>query len=157
MTLSNPHLLEEADEPYRSLWTWHALEELEHSAVALTVWKRVTRDSPAFRNYFRRIWALMFITGWIAHRLTLNSKAYLGRYGIGASLPFWRGYLRVLFVRPGYLRRGFGTYLRYFRPGFDPTRLRDGQLIEGGRARLSAFLGSPDGAAAIQSSVGTGE
>lgn len=46
--------LEHAVSPYRDLWTWHALEELEHKAVAFDVFRRASADFFPGKAYFLR-------------------------------------------------------------------------------------------------------
>jgi predicted metal-dependent hydrolase len=53
--LANVHLLGGAEEHYAALWRWHALEEVEHKAVAFDVYEAVYGTGGA--AYVRRVGA----------------------------------------------------------------------------------------------------
>src|SRR3546814_5858565 len=52
--LSNPRHLKDAPDEARRLWEWHALEEIEHKAVAFDTWAYATRDWSPLRRWLSR-------------------------------------------------------------------------------------------------------
>lgn len=112
---SEPHFLR--------LWTWHALEETEHKAVAYDVWARVIGRGPlAYLNRSAGLiaatvifWALVAEFHWEMVRADRSLPT-----GLRARLRGYGGLLRYMFVRPGFLRRIIPEWFDYFRPGFHP-------------------------------------
>ena len=126
--LSRKELLAGAHPEQAGLWRWHAVEEIEHKAVAYDTFLHVTRDWPRFRR-----WKLKTIMMLIASRkfLTMRYRAamdLLRQDGITG----WRaraGILRYAFVKPGLLRRIAPHWIAYFLPGFHPWNRDDRYLI----------------------------
>ncbi len=136
ITLRNPALLEAAAAPYRKLWMWHALEELEHQAVALNVFKSATADMPAWKRYLLRTGAM---NGFLFHFSIImirSMKAYARQDNQKTGLVFWAKTINRLWGRQGYARLGVGTFLRYYSPWFDPSNNPNADLIERGREWL---------------------
>jgi predicted metal-dependent hydrolase len=64
--LSRPHLFDGFDDNLRQLWLWHALEELEHKAVAFNVYRAVFgngKESLAQRRRSMRTVSVGFVMG----------------------------------------------------------------------------------------------
>lgn len=107
------------------LWRWHALEETEHKAVAYDVFLEATKRWTGFERYRRRTIAMVLIT--------LNFTAHIARYAAmlleadGMDPKAARKAVRrFLWRKPGIFRRGWRTYLAWYRPGFHPwDRPRD--------------------------------
>jgi len=82
--LSRPHLFDGFDPNLRQLWLWHALEELEHKAVAFNVYRAVFgkgADSLAQRRRSMRTVSLGFVMGvatMTGNLLWQDRKASLG-------------------------------------------------------------------------------
>lgn len=141
--LRAPHMLEGAPPAYRRLWMWHALEEMEHKAVALDVFNHATRHLPRWRRYLLRIGAMNgTIIGFFV-LLLRNVHLYARQDGVKTGFRFWMRFLGVLFIDPGYSRLTAGSFLQYYLPGFDPRRRDDRAVIESGRAWLKEAMASP--------------
>ena len=86
--LRHPKMLDGAEPAYRRLWMWHALEEMEHKAVALDVFNHATRDMPGWKRYFLRIGAMNgTILGFIALTdasplFVAKEKGIFAKYGM---------------------------------------------------------------------------
>ena len=127
-----------ADPEVANLWRWHAIEEIDHKAVAYDTWLHATLDWSRGRRW--RVKALMMLVitkNFLAHRIadTLDLLAQDGLTG-------WRVRLRLLsylFAKPGVLRRIFPAWLAYFMPGFHPWNTDDRALIAGAEKDLAAF------------------
>jgi hypothetical protein len=112
------------------LWTWHALEESEHKAVAYDVYEAVGGTYP------RRV-ALMLVTTAIFFGEVANVHVRFLR--AGGELWNVRGWLRAMsyfWVRPGLFRKLVPAYLDYFRPGFHPDDRDTASLLATWRERL---------------------
>lgn len=145
-TLRYPELFDGAEPAYRNLWMWHALEEMEHKAVALDVFNHATRNMPAWKRYLLRTGAMNgTVVGFILISLR-NIRLFAKHDGISTGPGYWWQFLKVLFINPGYWRRTILPFLSYYRPGFDPRRKDDLDLIERGRAWLEREM-VPDQAA----------
>jgi uncharacterized protein len=112
----------------RAMWTWHAIEEIEHKGVAFDTYMHITRDLRPMKR-----WAIRSIVFWrvsrnfIANRVT-DALALLAQDGITG----WRVKARLwwyLLGSPGVLRQVAWAWLAYFRPGFHPWDHDDRALI----------------------------
>jgi uncharacterized protein len=126
--LTTPALREAAAEPLRSLWIWHAIEELDHKSVAFDVYQAVSGDH-ASRVFWMAVTTLEFVVGTgVYHLMTLAKDGQLKQpHKVMARwLDFWgpRGHFTRLI--PG--------YLRYFRRDFHPAQ-------EDHRALIARFEG----------------
>lgn len=140
MTLRDPALIEHAAPAYRRLWMWHALEELEHKAVALDVLHAVTPDLPGWKRYFLRVAAMNATIFPFLILFLRNVPIYMRTDGIKTGFRFWGRFFWVVFVSPGFWRRCFWPLMRYYLPGFDPRNSDDGELVRKGRDWLARDL-----------------
>ena len=110
-------VLAQADHRMRAMYAWHAMEEMEHKAVAFDVLQKVAKV-----GYLRRTLALVFVTLGFNLNVMLNTSYMLKidgfsraqRWKMGAKGLWW------LFGWNGLYSRLTGKYLRYFKPGFHP-------------------------------------
>ncbi len=133
--LSNPRHFANSDPKIVAMWHWHAIEEIEHKAVAFDTYLYATRSwSRRKRWQLKSIMMLVVTKNFIAHRIrdTLDLLAQDGLTG-------WKVKARVLwylFGTPGVLRRISPAWLAYFLPGFHPWNHDDRALIAGAEAGL---------------------
>ncbi|MFC3711588.1 metal-dependent hydrolase [Sphingoaurantiacus capsulatus] len=133
--LTNPEMFDGASEEARRMWTWHAIEEVEHKAVAFDTYMHITRElKPAKR------WAIRSLVFWRVSKNFVRGRSrdaleLLRQDGI-TGWAAWKGLLNYLLVRPGALRKVFPMWLSYFRPGFHPWDHDDRHLIEKVEAEL---------------------
>jgi predicted metal-dependent hydrolase len=116
--LKRPALMDRAAPAYRRLWRWHALEEVEHAAVAVQVLRAVDSKMPAWRRYLSRV-AILFVAVSSLVTFALQNVAMILQPG-GGRLS-WRLRLRLLWVllgSPGFLRGLVVPCLAYCRPGY---------------------------------------
>jgi predicted metal-dependent hydrolase len=106
---------ERADPEMRALYLWHAVEEVEHKAVAFDVYQRFAGGS-----YWLRVRAMLMITVYLHLRVSalmghmfevdrLQDRRAIVRRGL------WR-----LYGPRGLLTRMLPSYLAWFKPGFHP-------------------------------------
>lgn len=126
--LTHPHELTKADPEVAALWRWHAIEEIEHKAVAYDTWLHATNAWSRWQRWRVKCVMMLLITkNFLTHRIQ-DSLDLLAQDG----LTGWRVRLQLLaflFGKPGVLRRVFPAWLAYFMPGFHPWNLNDRALI----------------------------
>lgn len=127
LLLSDPRLLDGADQTMAALWRWHAVEENEHKAVAFDVYERVGGNLPE-RAGVMLIASLIFWAKVLEHQVRMMHAD-----GIAGSPRQWWAVGRFLFVSPGPMPKLIPLYLEYFRPGFHPWKLDNRDLLEAWR------------------------
>jgi predicted metal-dependent hydrolase len=114
----------------RALWTWHALEELDHKAVAFDVYQATGG------SYLLRVLVMASVSvGFLQKIASLHARLMVADGQVRPSI--WaRGLWRCWGPR-GYFSALLPAYLRYFKPSFHPWDKDDAALI----ARSEAELG----------------
>jgi hypothetical protein len=130
-----------------ALWKWHAIEEIEHKAVAFDTFLAVTQDMPRFKR-----WALRSVVMWrVSKQFVIarmrNMRVFFEQDGINTTRT-WLRTLNYLWIYPGILRRIIPAWLAFFRPGFHPWDIDDRSLVTRHEAQLQAIPSYNDGLAA---------
>ena len=126
--LAHPRHFVGADPEVAALWRWHAIEEIEHKAVAYDTWLHATRGWSRFKRW--RVKALMMLVvtkNFLVYRIR-DSLSLLAQDGI-TGWTARRRLLAYLLWKPGVLRRIFPAWVAYFLPGFHPWKIDDRSLI----------------------------
>jgi hypothetical protein len=135
LLLTDASLRERFHETMLPLWYWHAIEELDHKAVAFDVYQA------AGGGYARRVlWMAGASLGLISAAMVIQWHL-LKREEKPVGL---RGWLRGLqrYAGPGgYLAAVMPAYLRYYRRDFHPWQEDDRRLISEAERALHAMLG----------------
>lgn len=113
----DPTVLGQADHRMRAMYAWHAMEEMEHKAVAFDVLQKVAKA-----GYFRRTFALVMVTFLFNLNVALTTRYMLKVDGFSrwqrikmfAKGTWW------LFGIGGLYTRMIPSYLSFFKPGFHP-------------------------------------
>ncbi|HEY9090726.1 metal-dependent hydrolase [Parasphingorhabdus sp.] len=134
--LSNPAHLAGADMEAHRMWRWHAVEEIEHKAVAYDTWLHATRDIPGVKRWSLRSLA-MLIAGVRFHFVIFRNTADLLRQDGLNNMRTWIGLLAYLYGKPGAMRVLLGHMIGYFRPGFHPWQRDDSGLARQALATLT--------------------
>lgn len=131
LLLRSPELQERLHPGFRALWLWHAVEEIDHKAVAFDVYRHVG-GGYAWRALTHVAAGPIFIVAILAftHRL-LRAR---GRHH---DVPLRLRGLRDLFGRRGYVTRVLPAWARYLRPSFHPWQHDDRALVERWEAALA--------------------
>lgn len=116
--LRRPELMAAAAPAYRRLWRWHALEELEHSAVALRVLRAAPTGLAPWKRYLLRVVVLNAVFAQMIWLAVGNMHAMLRAAGVRTGLRTRLRLAWLLFGRPGFLRGLVGPYFAYMRPGY---------------------------------------
>lgn len=132
---SDSHDLDGAPEAAIRLWSWHAMEEIEHKAVAYDTFLAVTRQWSPARRYLLRTHSMLLATMILFSTITANMRDLYREDGLKGRRIWWQTIV-YLFGRGGILRRIIPDYLRYFRPGFHPWLHDDRDLLGRTAARL---------------------
>ncbi|RAU19837.1 metal-dependent hydrolase [Nitrincola tibetensis] len=140
LILKDPKVLAKVTPVYRDLWTWHALEEMEHKAVAFDVYQLVTRNLSPWKRYMLRVGALFAVTIDIHRMLLINFNEMLTHRGESKGPKMWLKSAWSLFGNPGYYRRVIFHYLRFYSPFFHPWKGDDGKLMRQGRQELNNMM-----------------
>ena len=125
--LRNPVHFEGASEEAARMWRWHAMEEIEHKAVAYDTLVTAVRGGPVGRWVLRSL-VMMLATLLFAYTITRN-VADLFKQDRMAGPRAWGGMFNYLWGSPGLARRLIPAYLAYYRPGFHPWEVDDRHLL----------------------------
>ena len=126
--LKHPEQFGKAEGDLAELWRWHAVEEIEHKAVAFDTWVHSTRNLPRPRRWLMRAVVMGDVTCRFLYNRSVDALELLAQDGITGWRARWR-LLHYLTVRPGILRKLVPAWLAWFRPGFHPWQVDDRDLI----------------------------
>jgi hypothetical protein len=129
--LSDPRLLDGAHPEMAALWRWHAVEELEHKAVAFDVYKA------AGGPYLERVLVMLVVTVIFWAKVIEQQARMMAADGLFATVREWAALLRFLFIKPGGLQKLARPYLAYFHPRFHPSDLDHSHLVAPWREALT--------------------
>jgi hypothetical protein len=112
--LRHPEWIADAEPALRRLWEWHAVEELEHKAVAFEAYRA------AGGGYWRRVlWFLhVSLVFWFDN--FIQTAHNLQRDGALWRPGTWLSAARMWFGRRGLAWHMAGPVLHYFSPRFHP-------------------------------------
>jgi uncharacterized protein len=118
-----------ADAEAQALWRWHAIEEIEHKAVAFDTYMAVSKKTPGPLRWLRRSLVMIISTVLLVDTVGANMRDLLAQDGVKGWRAF-SGSLNYVFVKPGIARQVAGLYFKYFLPGFHPWAHDDRALIK---------------------------
>ena len=143
------NMMGSADPRVYAMYAWHAMEEMEHKAVAFDVMQKVAKV-----GYFTRVLALMELTfTFVLSILYITNKllkadgfSLFKRIGLFTKGMWW------LYGPGGLFSSSVRVYASYYKPGFHPwqedvtssyrvwldTFNRTGDVLEAGRMVLDA-------------------
>jgi hypothetical protein len=119
-TLADQRMFAGCDAEATALWSWHAVEESEHRAVAFDVYREVTAGSPW--AYPRRAGAMIVLLPAFAAGVLAFTLILVWRDRRVTDLRGWGTLWRCLFDRPGQLRGVGRGVIDFLRPSFHPIR-----------------------------------
>ncbi|MES2091702.1 MAG: metal-dependent hydrolase [Pseudomonadota bacterium] len=110
-------VLESADPRMRAMYAWHAMEEIEHKAVAFDVMQKIAKVW-----YPRRVLAMMEVTlGFTIHALLITRYMLkVDGFSRWERTKMWAKGLWWLYKPGGLFLSIFGHYIQYYKPGFHP-------------------------------------
>jgi predicted metal-dependent hydrolase len=120
----------------RRMWQWHAIEEIEHKAVAFDTFLAATQHFTPFRRWWVRCVSMVISTIMFFQFIHFGVREFFRRDGIDNHRS-WIALFRYLWIRPGIMRRVAPGYFAYYKPGFHPWRVDDRALIADVEAALA--------------------
>lgn len=138
--LSLPNIMEVADEDYKALWNWHALEETEHKAVAYDVFQTVIGKDDNLGAYALRSFALVAATSiffsifipFFVHNIRIKGGLF--------DLNGWKDVARLTWGKKGIFRYITPLWFDWFKPGFHPWDHDNHHYLEEFEERLAYVL-----------------
>ncbi len=144
--LTHPDLLQRAEVEMRRVWSWHAVEEVEHKSVCFDCWHVATQDWSPLRRWWARCSTLLIISiGFFKNRVR-GQMHLLGQDGWSRRAALV-AIMRFAFGKGGIGRTAMRDWLRWFKPGFAPWQIDDRHLIPLGESAF-ADAATPQPAAA---------
>jgi hypothetical protein len=133
--LSRPEYLRHADPESAAMWRWHAVEEIEHKAVAYDTYRHATRGWKRGKRWKLKAIVMARVTwNFVRHRIR-DTLILLAQDGLTGRRVRWRLFA-YLFWKPGVLRRVVPAWISYFLPGFHPWNQDDRALIASAQAEF---------------------
>lgn len=127
--LRHPEVLSTLDDDAIKLWVWHAIEEIEHRAVAFDVYQHVYGDDKIRRMIMRSVTTgFSSLTFYSATRLFIQDKK--------KSLPKIGGNLFGIYLLGKMLIQLAPEYLAYYKAEFHPTEIDYSNLVAYWKKRL---------------------
>lgn len=126
--LANPEHLGGASNEARRMWQWHAIEEIEHKAVAFDTYLHATRNMTPFRRWLKRS-VVMIFTSIRFHYVIFRNTADLLRQDGRNDWATWKVLLAWLYGRHGLMRAMALSIFGYIKPGFHPWEIDDRSLL----------------------------
>lgn len=132
--LGDPRSLEGAHPTMAKLWRWHSLEETEHKAVAMDVFRTVSGNRLV--AWLRRCITFLLSTFGIQCCIWYMLIATAHRSGKLFDFRGWFSLVKYLWLKPGVYRKQIPSWLRYFLPGFHPWDINSRAELEQWQAEL---------------------
>jgi len=131
--MAHPELFDGTPAEIERMWRWHAIEETEHKAVAFDVFMEVTRHWTPWQRWRRRMLSMGIVTWNFTRNIAKYSAMLLVAEGYSpeAARKAVRSYL---WGKPGLFRRGWRTYLAWYRPHFHPWDIDNRHELKGWKA-----------------------
>ena len=117
------------------MWAWHAMEEVEHKAVAFDVYLAATRRWPRIAVWALRCVTMIGATVVLFAFVTAHIRDLFRDDGID-DRRHWGGLWRYLFGQGGILRAVTPSYFRWYKPGFHPWDEDDNAILDAARRTL---------------------
>lgn len=127
--LKNPEILDNVDPTIRKMLIWHAVEEIEHKAVAFDVYRlKVNNEKLRKRVMFISIISLFARIAYYQLMLLKADRHF-------PSLKEWIEATRFFWGKKGILRDNLKSMRLFFRTGFHPWDIDQHALIENWQER----------------------
>ena len=112
-------ILQDTDPRIRAMYAWHAIEEIEHKAVAFDVMQKA-----AHVGYLTRILAMLHVSwGLPLHTFIIMAHMFkVDGFSFGQRLRLWARGLWWLYKPGGLYLPVMGHYFEYYKPGYHPWK-----------------------------------
>lgn len=122
--LGKPQWVQDAQEPLKTLWTWHSAEEIEHKSVAFDVYHAIGGGFARRVAWYVYVGLVFSLDSMVqtTHCLYRDGQLFTWRTWCSALGFFWGG--------NGLFWFGLPQYLAYFSPRFSPWKHNNRALAE---------------------------
>lgn len=127
--ISDEKILESTFPEFSELFTWHAIEEIEHKGVAFDLFKEIGGSEK-----IRKRMLVLATVGLSLHLVELIIKMHI-KDKHWPSLHEWRVAFRALFGSNGIIRKMWPHYKAFYRDDFHPWSHDNMYLIKGWQQR----------------------
>lgn len=127
--LRHPEQMAGSQENYERMWRWHALEEVEHKAVAYDVYEKCIGRGP--RNWAERT-AAMSLAMALFWPILMSFYWQMSQADENCRKQGWRGHLKLanfMLGKPGFIRRMIPEWMSYFQYSFHPWQQNNADLL----------------------------
>ena len=131
--LAEPVHLEGATPEAKRMWRWHAMEEIEHKAVAYDTYMAGLRKAGPVRRWTLRSLTMFVTTFFFLDRIITNLSDFYSQDGINTPKTWWKTF-QYAFFKPGIFGHVVKSYFSYYRPGFHPWEEDDRDLLADAQA-----------------------
>lgn len=114
--LRHPSWFAGVDPKYAAIWYWHAVEEVEHKAVAFNVYKAIGG------GYGMRIVGILVASAAFNKDLLTHTIGFIRKDKKLSDYRVWWQAFKFIFIHPASLFQMMPGYLRYFSPWFHPDK-----------------------------------
>lgn len=128
--LDNPEVLDGAPEALRQMLLWHAVEEIEHKAVAFDVYKQQVGNEWMRRRVMVIAMVMLF------SRIAFFQFRMLWKVKHFPSIKEWIEATRFFWGKKGILRANVHGVRKFFKRDFHPNDIDQSALIEGWEERF---------------------
>jgi uncharacterized protein len=115
----------DADPRIRAMYAWHAVEEIEHKAVAYDVYEKVAKG-----GYWKRALSMLQVSLTFPLHVFVIMSHMFKVDGVKNRLRLWLRGLWWLYGPGGLYPRLLPHYLTYFKPGFHPWKHGDMRIYQ---------------------------
>lgn len=133
--LANDKVFDGATEEAKQMWRWHAIEEIEHKAVAYDTYLLATRNLTGFRRWLKRCVVMTIVTLRFHYVIYRNTADLLKQDNLH-NWKTWKPLLGFLYNRDGLMRHLLASIGGYMRPNFHPWDEDDRDLLKQAVATL---------------------
>lgn len=132
--LRNPQVLSTLDDDAIKLWVWHAIEEIEHRAVAFDVYQAIYNDDRTRRAVMRNV-----TTGFAS--LTFYSATRLFMQDWRKSVPKVIQNVHGIYMISKMLISLIPEYLSYYKADFHPDEIDYSKIVTYWKEKLADEYG----------------
>lgn len=136
----NPAVFEHADPRIRAMYFWHAVEEIEHKAVAFDVLQKIAKV-----GYCKRCLGMLNLSVSFPLHVLVITRNMLRRDGFKKSerRMIWIKGLWWLYGPGGIYAKMLRHYISYYRPGYHPWDKGETRALQAWRASYDQNGGDP--------------
>jgi predicted metal-dependent hydrolase len=115
-------LLADSDPRVRAMYAWHAIEEVEHKAVAFDVLTKVAKA-----GYFRRNIPMFLVTFGFPFTVAriMNHMFHVDGFSFWQRTKLWARGLWWFYKPGGLFIPTLGYYFAYYKPSFHPWKVKE--------------------------------